>query len=175
MKRIGIISDTHGYLDPAVLRYFGECDEVWHAGDIGSDDVLTALQDICPTVRAVCGNIDGGRIRLSCPEWLEFETEGARVILTHIGGYPGRYTAGMRSRITETRPTLMVCGHSHILRVMYDRKLDVLHINPGAAGRQGWQQVRTVIRFDIDNGTPRNLEVIELAGRGKGSTCHKNN
>jgi hypothetical protein len=117
---------------------------------------------IGPRLRAVSGNIDAGLVRRMCPELLDFETAGARVILTHIGGYPGRYAPGMRRLLIERRPRIMVCGHSHILRVMYDKEIGVLHINPGAAGYHGWQKVRTLVRFDIDNGQPSNLEVIEL-------------
>jgi hypothetical protein len=113
-------------------------------------------------VRAVSGNIDNATVRRYCPELLEFETGGAKVILTHIGGYPGRYAPGMRRLLIEDRPAIMVCGHSHILRVMYDKEIGVLHINPGAAGYYGWQKVRTLVRFDLNDGTPSNLEVIEL-------------
>jgi hypothetical protein len=113
-------------------------------------------------VRAVSGNIDNATVRRYCPELLEFEAAGAKVILTHIGGYPGRYAPGMRRLLIEKRPTIMVCGHSHILRVMFDKEIGVLHINPGAAGYYGWQKVRTLVRFDITDGKPSNLEVIEL-------------
>lgn len=145
--------------------YFDECDEVWHAGDVGGDDTLLEVQSLAPAVRVVSGNIDGGLTRLRCPELLEFDCAGASVVLTHIGGYPGRYAPGMRKLLADKRPTLMVCGHSHITKVMFDKTLGVLHINPGAAGRHGWQQVRTLIRLSITDGRPHDLEVIELGNR----------
>lgn len=161
--KIGVISDTHGYMDARITGHLAVCDEVWHAGDIGSPDVLAALQAACPVVRAVHGNIDDSTMRRVCPELLDFETGGARVIMTHIGGYPGRYATGMRTLLRERRPTIFVSGHSHLLRVMPDRDLGLLHINPGAAGRHGWQQVRTLVRFNLEGGVPSDLEVIELA------------
>lgn len=160
--KIGILSDTHSCWDDRYAKHFAECDEIWHAGDIGDPDTLRKLMAIGPKVRAVSGNIDGGMVRRLCPELLEFEVAGARVILTHIGGYPCRYAPGMRRLLIEKRPTIMVCGHSHILRVMFDKEIGVLHINPGAAGYHGWQKVRTLVRVDINDGKPSNLEVIEL-------------
>lgn len=145
--------------------YFAECDEVWHAGDVGGDDTLKEVLALAPTVRVVSGNIDGGLTRLRCPELFEFNCAGASVVLTHIGGYPGRYAPGMRKLLADKHPTLMVCGHSHITKVMFDKSLGVLHINPGAAGRHGWQQVRTIIRLSITDGRPHDLEVIELGIR----------
>lgn len=164
--KVGILSDTHGYIDPAIHRYFAECDEIWHAGDIGSDDAFRELAAVGPRLRAVCGNIDSGLVRLRCPEMLEFDVAGASVVLTHIGGYPGRYAPGMRKHLAEVRPNIMVCGHSHILRVMPDPTLGLLHVNPGAAGRHGWQQVRTLVRLTIEDAVPKDLEVIELGHRG---------
>lgn len=163
MKRIGILSDTHSCWDDRYAKYFADCDEVWHAGDIGCVDTLVRLQGIVPVVRAVCGNIDSGQVRRMCPECLEFEVEDVRVMLTHIGGYPGRYAPGIMRHLTESRPQLMVCGHSHILKVMYDDKLKMLHVNPGAAGTQGWHRKRTLVRLTIDGADMRDLEVIELA------------
>jgi putative phosphoesterase len=160
--KIGVISDTHTCWDDRYAKHFADCDEIWHAGDIGDVDTLKRLMAIGPKVRAVSGNIDNATVRRYCPELLEFEAAGAKVILTHIGGYPGRYAPGMRRLLIEKRPTIMVCGHSHILRVMYDKEIGVLHINPGAAGYYGWQKVRTLVRFDITDGKPSNLEVIEL-------------
>lgn len=162
MKRIGVLSDTHSCWDERFVEYFRDCDEVWHAGDVGCMDVLDRLSGVVPVVRAVYGNIDHGEVRRVCAGLLEFETEGARVLLTHIGGYPGRYARGLKQKLAEVRPTLMVCGHSHILRVMYDKELGLLHINPGAAGHHGWHQKRTLVRFELEGGVPRNLEVIEL-------------
>lgn len=163
MKRIGILSDTHSYWDDRYARHFAGCDEIWHAGDVGDFAIIQRLLEVAPTVRAVAGNIDSGEVRRRCPELIDFEVEGARVLLTHIGGYPGKYAPGVKQILRQHAPQLMVCGHSHILRVKYDHELRLLHINPGAAGVQGWQQVRTLIRLTIDNATPANLEVIELS------------
>ena len=160
--KIGVISDTHCTCDARVAEYFSDVDEIWHAGDIGDDATLQWLQGICPVVRAVCGNIDGGIVRRMCPERLIFTTGGAKVMMTHIGGYPGRYAPGIRAALLAERPHIFVAGHSHILRVIYDRQLNVLHINPGAAGHQGWQRVRTIVRFELSEGKPSTLEVIEL-------------
>lgn len=162
MKKIGIISDTHSWWDDRYSLYFADCDEVWHAGDIGSEEVLTRLEAIVPVVRAVYGNADGGALRKRLKETEIFETEGVKVVLTHIGGYPGKYAPGMRSRLQLSRPKLMVCGHSHILKVMPDRSLGVLVVNPGAAGRQGWQRVRTLITLTLDQGNVTHAQVIEL-------------
>ena len=162
MKRIGILSDTHSTWDDRYAVHFKDCDEIWHAGDIGDIDLLLRLQAIGPMVRAVRGNIDHGDVARVCPELLQFEVEGVHAVLTHIGGYPGHYTSRMYALLRRTRPQLMVDGHSHILRVMYDKSLGVLHINPGAAGTQGWQQVRTLVRLSIDGIDIRDLQVIEL-------------
>ena len=161
MKRIGIISDTHSCWDDRYATHFAGCDEIWHAGDIGCIDIIESLRQVAP-VRAVCGNIDSGVVRRSFPEEEIFEIEGLRVMLRHIGGYPGRYSPGLLPRLELERPHIMVCGHSHILKVMYDNKLGLLHINPGAAGTAGWQTRRTLVRVDLDAGIPSNLEVIEL-------------
>lgn len=163
MKKIGLISDTHSWWDDRYAQYFADCDEVWHAGDIGNEGILTRLEAIVPVVRAVYGNADGGQLRKRLKEMEIFETEGVKVVMTHIGGYPGKYAPGMRSRLQLSRPKLMVCGHSHILKVMPDRSLDVLVVNPGAAGRQGWQRVRTLITLTLDNGSVTHAQVIELA------------
>lgn len=163
--KIGILSDTHSCWDDRFAEHLGSCDEIWHAGDIGDLDTLRRLTAIGPKVRAVCGNIDPGPVRRMCPELLDFEVAGARVLMTHIGGYPGRYAPGMRNLIVQRRPTIMVAGHSHLLKVMMDRELGCLHINPGAAGHHGWQQVRTLVRLQIDDGRPHDLEVIEMGPR----------
>lgn len=162
MTRIGILSDTHAFWDDRYASYFAECDEIWHAGDIGSSEILDRLGAICPTVRAVRGNIDYGEVKRGLPELLEFKIDGVSVIMTHIGGYPGRWSPGMRSLLLKVKPDIMVSGHSHILKVIYDRELKLLHINPGAAGRQGWQKVRTLVRLTIDRGRIKDCEVIEL-------------
>ncbi len=161
MKRIGLLSDTHAFWDERYLKYFNDCDEIWHAGDIGSMDIVERLQAFRP-LRAVYGNIDGQDIRRMFPETVRFTIEGADVIMKHIGGYPGRYDPSIREALFVRPPQLFVCGHSHILKVKYDKTLRMLHINPGAAGRYGFHKVRTLVRFNIDAGTFGNLEVIEL-------------
>lgn len=162
MKKIGILSDTHSCWDDRFAVHFKDCDEIWHAGDVGDISVIARLEGICPVVRAVHGNIDGGVVRRRCREVENFTVDGVSVLMTHIGGYPGRYAPGIRRMIIEYRPQLFVAGHSHILKVMYDKELDCLHINPGAAGHHGWQKERTLLRLVIDNGSMRDLEVIEL-------------
>lgn len=162
MKRIGIISDTHSCWDDKYLIHFAGCDEIWHAGDIGSPLIIDRLAGYCP-VRAVCGNIDGRDMRLRFPEVLRFKVEECNVIMTHIGGYPGKYSPAMRDILRNERPQLFVAGHSHILKVMYDKELACLHINPGAAGRQGWHAVRTIVKLTIDGSDIKDLEVVELA------------
>lgn len=161
MKRIGLLSDTHSWWDDRYLIHFADCDEIWHAGDIGSELVIKQLETHCP-VRAVCGNIDGQEIRSRFGEVLKFKVEECNVIMTHIGGYPGKYSPTIRGCIYRERPQLFIAGHSHILKVMYDDIVGCLHINPGAAGRQGWQQVRTLVKFIIDGKDIKELEVIEL-------------
>ncbi len=160
--KIGILSDTHSTWDDRYARHFAGCDEIWHAGDIGCIDIIERLRAVAPVVRAVSGNIDSGIVRRTCPEELVFEAEGMRVLLRHIGGYPGRYSTGMAAQLAEVRPHIMVCGHSHILKVMYDNRLGLLHINPGAAGTAGWQTRRTLVRLEINSGIPSDLEVIEF-------------
>lgn len=162
MKRIGILSDTHSCWDDRYALHFRDCDEIWHAGDIGCLDTLQRLRAIGPEVRAVRGNIDHGPVARLCPEILSFTVEDVPVWMTHIGGYPGRYAPGVRRMLIDARPRLMVAGHSHILKVMYDSELDLLHINPGAAGHHGWQKERTLVRLTIDGADMRDLEVIEL-------------
>lgn len=164
MKRIGLISDTHSYLDDAVFRHFEECDEIWHAGDFGSTQVVEDLQAFRP-LKGVYGNIDGHEIRAEFPEKLRWHCEGVEVLMIHIGGYPGRYAPGIRQEIKEHPPKLFISGHSHILKIVYDDKLQCLHINPGAAGKQGWHKVRTIVRFTIDGDRIKDCEVIELGKR----------
>ena len=161
MKRIGLLSDTHAYWDERYAKYFSECDEIWHAGDIGSMELVERLQEIAP-LRAVHGNIDGGDVRRMFPEKLRWTCEGADILMTHIGGYPGKYDARIRQQLYERPPKLFISGHSHILKVQFDPQLKLLHINPGAAGLQGWQTVRTLIRFSVDKGEFKDLEVIEI-------------
>ncbi len=162
MKRIGLLSDTHSCWDDRFARHFKDCDEVWHAGDIGCIDVIRHLEEVVPVVRAVKGNIDSGIVARSFPAESVFTVENVPVYLTHIGGYPGRYSPGITRRLIDSHARLFVCGHSHILKVMFDRELDILHINPGAAGHHGWHKERTLIKLTLDNGDMRDLEVIEL-------------
>jgi len=162
MKRIGILSDTHGLWDDRYTHHFADCDEIWHAGDIGSIEVADKLEQFRP-LRAVHGNIDGGILRQRYSETLRFRIEECNVIMKHIGGYPGKYDASIRQAVYSERPQLFISGHSHILKVQYDGIVGCLHINPGAAGKQGWQQVRTLVKFTIDGTDFKNLEVIELS------------
>lgn len=161
MRCIGILSDTHGYWDDRYAQYFADCDEIWHAGDIGDISIVERLEEICQ-VRAVSGNIDHGAVKRRCPELLEFTCEEIHVLLTHIGGYPGKWSPGIKRLLREKGIRLMVDGHSHITKVMYDKELDLLHINPGAAGQQGWHRQRTLVRLVIDGHDMRDCEVIEL-------------
>lgn len=162
MTRIGLLSDTHGYWDDRYLKHFELCDEIWHVGDIGSLDVIQKLEAFRP-VRAVYGNIDGSDIRRTYPEINRFTIEGVDVMMKHIGGYPGNYDTSIRAKLFVRPPRLFISGHSHILKVKFDQTLNLLHINPGAAGKYGWHKTRTLIRFTIDSGELKDLEVIELA------------
>jgi uncharacterized protein len=163
--RIGLLSDTHSYLDERILEHFKDCDELWHAGDVGDEKVLHQLEAFKP-VKAVYGNIDSGTIKQLCPLDLRFDCEGIDVWMTHIGGYPGKYNKRVRDIMKTNPPKLFICGHSHILKVMPDRQYDLLHINPGACGQEGFHQVRTIIRFSISDKKIHHLEVIELGKRG---------
>lgn len=163
MKKIGLLSDTHGYLDEAVFKYFADCDEIWHAGDFGPD-VAGPLAAFKP-LHGVYGNIDDKTIRSEFPEHLRFKCEDVDVWMTHIGGYPGRYSSFVKPEIYTKPPMLFITGHSHILKVMYDEKIKCLHINPGAAGKHGWHKVRTLIRFCISAEKIHTLEAIELGVR----------
>jgi putative phosphoesterase len=163
MKKIGLLSDTHACWDEKFAHYFSVCDEIWHAGDIGSEDVLNRLQALKP-VRAVYGNIDDYPIRkLLCPQVLRFTVEEVTVLLTHVGGYPGKYAWGIREEVFANPPQLFVCGHSHILHVQYDSSLQMLCMNPGAAGNYGRHTVRTIMRFVIDGKEIKEVEVVELS------------
>ncbi|MDE7437128.1 MAG: metallophosphatase family protein [Muribaculaceae bacterium] len=163
MKKIGILSDTHGKWDDRYATHFAGCDEIWHAGDIGDYAIIEQLSDVAPVVRAVSGNIDHGMVRRKCSELEIFTVEDVKVLLTHIGGYPGRWSPGMKKLLKEEGIKLMVDGHSHILKILYDRELQLLHINPGAAGNQGWQKERTLVRLTIDGPDMKDCEVISLA------------
>lgn len=180
MTKIGLLSDTHGLLDKRVFEHFEPCDEIWHAGDIGSAEVLRALREFRPT-RAVFGNIDGGEVRYSLSEFYRFRVEEVNVLMTHIGGYPGKYnpwlipwfekslkakqavnSSAEDNSFNRDDIDLFVCGHSHILKVQYDKHYQFLTLNPGAAGKSGWQTIQTLLRFTIDGQKIDNLEVIEL-------------
>lgn len=161
MKRIGLLSDTHGYWDERYLKYFEECDEIWHAGDIGSKEVMDRLMAFKP-FRGVYGNIDGQDIRKILPEINRFMLEGADILIKHIGGYPGKYDSQIKKILNISAPTLFISGHSHILKVKYDKEYGMLHINPGAAGKYGFHTVRTIVRFSIEQGNFSDLEVVEL-------------
>jgi uncharacterized protein len=161
LTRIGLISDTHSYLDEAVFKHFENCDEVWHAGDFG-DDVVEKLKGL-KKLKGVYGNIDDDKIRIVFPEQLVFMCEDVKVMIRHIGGYPPRYNPETKKELLIHKPQLFISGHSHILKIMYDDKLQCLHINPGAAGKQGWHKVRTIIRFVIDGKEMKDCEVIELS------------
>jgi len=167
MYKIGILSDTHGFYDPRIAEHFGECDEIWHAGDVGSWEVIIMLNRIAP-VTGVFGNIDGTDLRSRFPMYQRRETAGLDILMTHIGGYPGNYDRRVRSLLQENPPDLFITGHSHILKVMPDKKLKFLHINPGAAGRNGMHKVRTLVRMGIEAGSIDHVDVIELGPRSKG-------
>ena len=161
MKKIGLLSDTHGLLDERIFEHFAQCDEIWHAGDWGSLSAVNKLQQFKP-VRGVWGNIDGYEIRQLFPQHNRFRCEYVKVWITHIGGYPEKYDASVKPEIFQQPPNLFISGHSHILKVKYDKTLNLLHINPGAAGKYGIHQVQTLVRFEIDEANIQNLEVIEL-------------
>jgi uncharacterized protein len=168
MTRIGLISDTHGWLDESAFKHFEKCNEIWHAGDfgnIGIADRLAAKSGL--PVKGVYGNVDGNDVRSRYPEKLRFKCEEIEVLMTHIGGYPKRYAPNIKQELLANPPQLFICGHSHILKIIYDDKLQCLHMNPGAAGKEGWHKVRTIIRFSIDGINIKDCEVIELGKRGQ--------
>ncbi len=164
MKKILLLSDTHDYIDKRILSYVQKVDEVWHAGDIGNLDVTDQIEEL-KTLRAVYGNVDGKDARVSFPEFEQFYCEQVSVLMTHIGGYPGRYTLKIKELLSKSTPKLFICGHSHILKVMQDKKYKLLHMNPGAAGIKGFHKIRTMLRFEINGDEVQNLEVIELGRR----------
>jgi hypothetical protein len=166
MTRIGLISDTHGYLDPSVFRHFENCDQIWHAGDFGRD-VAEQLSGSATTnrLKGVYGNIDEQNIRTLFPEQLIFMCEDVKVMMRHIGGSPPRYNPETKKELLLHKPQLFICGHSHILKIMYDEKINCLYMNPGAAGKQGWHKIRTIIRFVIDGNNIKDCEVVELGER----------
>lgn len=164
MKRIGLLSDTHSFVDERMFLYLKSCDEIWHAGDIGSPEVADRMEAFRP-LRAVYGNIDGKELRARFPEDLRFECEGVDVFITHIGGYPGKYHPRIRQMLSEQPPQLFICGHSHILKVIPDKSLGLLHINPGACGNEGFHKMKTLVRFTLESGRIKDLEVVELGKR----------
>lgn len=164
MVKIGLLSDTHGFYDEQLNDFFKYCDEIWHAGDIGTYEVVKLIRRH-KELKAVYGNIDGGDIRVEFPKHLHFKCEDMRVWITHIGGYPKNYDRSIRDDIKNNPPDIFICGHSHILKVICDKDLQLLHINPGAAGKYGFHNVRTAVRFEIDKKEVKNLEIIELEKR----------
>lgn len=164
MKKILLISDTHGYLDPKLLKHIEESDEVWHGGDVGPAEVCHAVERLKP-IKAVFGNIDGQDVRSHYPENLIFHCEELKVFITHIGGYPGKYPARIKKLLREIKPGLFICGHSHILKVMFDKEFNLLHVNPGACGVQGFHKVKTAVKFEVQGNEIKNLAVIELGNR----------
>lgn len=164
MKKILLLSDTHSYIDDQILKFVKQADEVWHAGDIGDLKVTDTLKKIKP-LRAVYGNIDDKDARAEFPLDLKFTIENITIWMTHIGGYPNKYNLRIREEIKQNPPKIFISGHSHILKVQYDKKLELLHLNPGAAGKHGFHKIRTMLRFEIDKSDIKNLEIIELAKR----------
>ena len=161
MKNISLLSDTHSVLDERFIPHLKNSDEIWHAGDIGSLDVYNKLTKLS-NVKAVYGNIDNHKIRIGLKSELFFKCEGVNIYMTHIGGYPGKYSKGIKEKIEKTNPNIFICGHSHILKIMNDKKNKLLFLNPGAAGNHGVHKVKTIIKFDIDDKEIRNLKIIEL-------------
>ena len=166
MIRIGLISDTHGYLDATVADHFKDCDEIWHAGDIGELSLIQELEKLKP-VRAVFGNIDDHDITSRFPEDLWIEIEGFIILITHIAGSPPHYNPRVKKLIQEKAPNILICGHSHILKIMKDKERNIIFINPGAAGQQGFHHMRTIVRFSLDSKEMKKMEVIELGKRGR--------
>ncbi|WP_425659610.1 metallophosphoesterase family protein [Tenacibaculum ascidiaceicola] len=165
MKKILLLSDTHSFIDEQILKFVKQADEVWHAGDIGDLEVTDTIKKLKP-LRAVYGNIDDKNARVEFPLDNKFVVDGVSVWITHIGGYPNKYNQRVSEELKTNTPQLFICGHSHILKVQYDKKLNLLHLNPGAAGNHGFHKVRTMLRFEIDKGNVKNMEIIELANRG---------
>lgn len=164
MTKIGLLSDTHSYIDPKIYKYFDDVDEIWHAGDIGSTAVTDTLAKFKP-LRVVYGNIDNHELRAQFKETEIFTIEGVKVLMTHIGGYPNRYAPGITEVLKKEKPAIFICGHSHILKVIYDKKLQLLHLNPGAAGFHGFHKVKTLLRFELSNGKIENLQIVEIGPR----------
>ena len=166
MKKIGIISDTHGFINQQIINTFKDCDEIWHAGDIGFNKKIEQFMHQ-HHVKAVYGNIDGRQIRAIYPKIQKFTCENAKILMTHIGGYPNKYTKDIEQEIQSFRPDLYICGHSHILKIMYDKKYELIHINPGAAGKEGFHKKRTVVLLSIKNTKIHDIKVVELGPRAE--------
>ena len=166
MKKIGLLSDTHGYMDERIQHFLADRDEIWHAGDWGSINVSDTLTKIAP-VKGVYGNIDGTEIRLSYPEKTLITMEGMKILIIHIGGTPGKYFPNVRSAILEHKPDIFICGHSHILRIERDKTFNMLYMNPGAAGKHGFHKVRTLLLFELNAGKIENLRAVELGPRSR--------
>jgi putative phosphoesterase len=161
LKKILLLSDTHSYIDDRILEYAKNADEIWHAGDFGNLEVIDELKKV-GKLRGVFGNIDDAKIRAEFPEIAIFECEKVKIFMIHIGGYPHKYAPRVKEILKEEKPQIFISGHSHILKVMYDKELEILHLNPGAAGKHGWHKMRTMLRFEINGEKIENLEVIEL-------------
>jgi len=167
MKKIGLLADTHNYLDPAILGYFEGCDEIWHAGDFGTLAIANQLREVAP-VTGVYGNIDGNDVRGVYPLLIRRDVEGLDFMMTHIGGHPGRYALPVLPHFKEKTPDVFICGHSHILKIVRDKQMNnMLYLNPGAAGRHGFQIYRTIVRFHVDQGKMTNMDVINLSDEGR--------
>ncbi|HUQ64852.1 MAG TPA: metallophosphoesterase family protein [Flavitalea sp.] len=164
MTRIGLLSDTHNFLDDAVFRHFEQCDEIWHAGDFGNVNLAENLASFRP-LKGVYGNIDGYDVRSVYPELLRWKCEEVEVMMCHIGGYPGKYTPIVKAEMKQSPPQLFISGHSHILKIIYDKEYDCLHINPGAAGREGWHKTRTLVLFNIQQKNIKDCRIVELGKR----------
>jgi len=161
MRKIGLLSDTHGFLEPKLFEFFQSCDELWHSGDFGNLDTADQLAAFKP-LRGVYGNIDDHKVRAVYPKHIKFRCEEVKVWMTHIGGYPGHYDKSVMPGLLDEAPNLFVCGHSHILRVMFDKKFNFLYLNPGACGHYGFHKVKTFLRFEIEESNIKNLEILEL-------------
>jgi putative phosphoesterase len=165
--KVGLLSDTHGYMDDQLLSILSDVDEIWHAGDIGGIDVLDKLKTLNKPTRVVHGNIDDPKLAREAPSQLTWHLEGKYFFMIHIGGYPGHYAKGIKALLTEIQPDVFICGHSHILKVIFDKEMNLLHLNPGACGQEGFHQVRTMLKFTLDNGQIKDMAVIELWKRGR--------
>lgn len=164
MTKILLLSDTHNYIDNQIIKYINEADQVWHAGDIGNIQIIEKIREFKPII-AVSGNIDGTDIRKEIPENQFFTCEEVSVFMTHIGGYPNKYAPQIETKLKTLRPKIFICGHSHILKIIYDKKLNLLHLNPGACGKYGFHKVRTMIRFEIHQSEIKNMQIIELGSK----------